>query len=497
MLTRLSSVVSSRAGINPVYSRCTPRYIGILQANNGNGKYKYTGKGLSWQQHRPYFWNSSSSAGDDGNQGSNNDDDNDDENNNDNDTKKLKEKIKEKSTSSERKLKGNNRTYVPSRLGFGDESPRYPHLIGLPVTHRPVFPGLITTVNITDLKTIEALERINEKGSGYIGVFLRNDTHNEHGMPNESHSRFSEGGLLVKPEIITEENQLHKIGTFAQVHRVHRNSVTSKEKDNFESDFSEVEHEDEDGDNVSASVLLLAHRRIDLLSVDNFGPPIDVTVKHWDRLPIPSENQDMIRALTNEILSTIREVAQMSPLFREHIHYFSTKVDANDPFRLADFAASITTGSPEELQAVLAERDPEARLHKALVLLNKEREVSKLQQEIQSQVESKMSEAQRKYFLREQLKSIKKELGEEMDDKDALFAKFKKKLHSFTEIPEEAKKAIKSELDKLGSLEKNSSEFNVTKSYLDWLTSIPWDNTTEESFDIKQAKGVLDRDHYG
>ena len=469
----------------------------IMRGQNGanNGCY---GHG----RYRPYFWNSSSS-------------DDDDDDNRDNNSKgkrkgkdekeeKTKEEIKEKSSMSEqRKLKNSQKQFVPSILGFGDESPRYPHLIGLPVTHRPVFPGLITTVNVTDLKTIEALERINDKGSGYIGVFLRNDTHDEHGkLSNENHSRFSEGNLLVKPEIISEEKQLHSIGTFAQVHRVHRNTASSKNpaSDDFGGNLSDnTDSEDGDGDttDVSASILLLAHRRIDLVSVDNFGPPIDVTVKHWDRLPIPSDKQDMIRALTNEILSTIREVAQMSPIFREHIHYFSTKVDANDPFRLADFAASITTGSPEDLQAVLAERDPEARLHKALILLNKEREVSKLQQEIQSQVESKMNEAQRKYFLREQLKSIKKELGEEMDDKDALITKYSKKLKSFVEISDEAKKAIKSELDKLGSLEKNSSEFNVTKNYLDWLTAIPWDATTEESFDINQAKEVLDRDHYG
>ena len=470
------------------------------------------------QCYRPYFWNSGSGNGD----GNNN---NDDDDNNDDDEKDTKlPNIKNKKPASDETHKTSSSSsssssssttttatdsIVPSRLGFGDESPRYPHLVGLPVTHRPVFPGLITSVNVTDESTIEALQRISEKGSGYIGVFLRNDTNasassasdtsNEQSdsvSDDSDSSRYVEGGLLVTPEIITDASQLHKVGTFAQVHRVHVHH-NGENEDGVEKDkmFGE---DGEDSDNVSASVLLLAHRRIDLVSVDNLGPPIDVTVRHWDRLQISSTSKnDMIRALSNEILSTIRELAQISPLFREHIHYFSTRVDANDPYRLADFAASITTGSPEELQAVLEERDPEVRLHKALVLLNKEREVSKLQKEIQSQVESKMSEAQRKYFLREQLKSIKKELGEEMDDKDALVTKYKKKLNSFKEISEEAKKAIGSEMDKLNSLEKNSSEFNVTKSYLDWLTSIPWGKTTKESFDIKQAREILDRDHYG
>jgi len=466
------------------------------------------------QCYRPYFWNSGSGNG----TNNNNDDDDDDNKDDEKDTHKTNQNStsdephnktsssSKSSSSSTAAAAAATDSIVPSRLGFGDESPRYPHLVGLPVTHRPVFPGLITSVNVTDESTIEALQRISEKGSGYIGVFLRNDTNasasdgnNEQSdlvSDDSDSSRYVEGGLLVTPEIITDASQLHKVGTFAQVHRVHvHHNGENEDGDEKDKIFGK---DGEDSDNVSASVLLLAHRRIDLVSVDNLGPPIDVTVRHWDRLQIPSTSKnDMIRALSNEILSTIRELAQISPLFREHIHYFSTRVDANDPYRLADFAASITTGSPEELQAVLEERDPEVRLHKALVLLNKEREVSKLQKEIQSQVESKMSEAQRKYFLREQLKSIKKELGEEMDDKDALVTKYKKKLNSFKEISEEAKKAIGSEMQKLNSLEKNSSEFNVTKSYLDWLTSIPWGKTTKEAFDIKQAREILDRDHYG
>lgn len=137
------------------------------------------------------------------------------------------------------------------------------------------------------------------------------------------------------------------------------------------------------------------------------------------------------------------------------------------------------------------------RLHKALVLLNREREVSKLQQEISAKVEEKMTEAQRKYFLTEQLKSIKKELGMEKDDKDTIIEKYRKQLSEYPEIPDEVMEVINAEIDKFSTLEKNSAEFNVTRSYLDWLTSIPWGVTTEENFDIKKARAILDRDHYG
>merc|ERR1719329_317726 len=166
----------------------------------------------------------------------------------------------------------------------------------------------------------------------------------------------------------------------------------------------------------------------------------------------------------------------MNPLFRENVQYFSQRLDANDPYRLADFAASVCSAAKaEDLQALLEEKDPEMRLHQALVLLSKEREVSRLQQEISAKVEEKMSEAQRKYFLMEQLKSIKKELGMEQDDKEALLEKYRKKMTTYQEfLSEEVSTVMESELEKLSTLEKNSSEFNVTRSYLDWLTDIPW-----------------------
>ncbi len=303
-----------------------------------------------------------------------------------------------------------------------------------------------------------------------------------------------------KPEIITSAADLYSVGTFAQIQ-----TMTPTRLNNY-SDTNESS----DGDDVlstspSTSVMLLPHRRIDLISVDDIGPPVDVTVSHWDRMRYirgqDSTRDDTIRALCQEVLSTIRELAQMNTLFKEQVAYIvpnTSMFDINDPYRLADLAALLSSGGDaKDLQSVLEEKDPEMRLHKALVLLSKEREVSKLQQEIQAKVEEKMTEAQRKYFLREQLKSIKKELGMEKDDKETLIEKYRNKIAEYTLIPEEISEIIESELEKMSSLEKNSSEFNVTRSYLDWLTCIPWGITTEENFDISDARRVLDRDHYG
>lgn len=390
---------------------------------------------------------------------------------------------------------------MPTKLPFGEGAPRYPHLQALPLIARPLFPGLVTTVTLTDEATIDAIEALhnenensNTRESPYIGCFLRRK--NPMGV--------SEGGVILPtPEVITSPDDIYHTGTFAQIQRFTRGVSGPKPSDpSFDDEFdSGRSKEEKDGDSdeegSAATLLLLAHRRIDLKSVDAIGPPIDVTVRHWPRSDYTGSN-DTIRALSNEILSTIREVAQINQLFRENLQFFPMRVDANDPFRLADFAASVSaSGTPEDLQAVLDEKDPEMRLHKALVLLNREREVSKLQQEISKKVEEKMTEQQRKYFLNEQLKSIKKELGVERDDKEALIEKFRKQLAEYPEIPEEAMEVIDSEIEKFSTLEKNSPEYNVTRSYLDWLVGVPWGVVTEENFDIRKARKILDRDHYG
>jgi ATP-dependent Lon protease len=378
---------------------------------------------------------------------------------------------------------GNSILLPPSRLGSGDTAPRYPHMIGIPIISRPVFPLMPTSITLKDKSTIEALEALED--SSYVGIFLR----------KRNSTGVTDGGVIIdKPEIIKDPSEIFNVGTFAQIHRMTRVGIRSKSEDSLNESFAD---NDTDNEVASISLWLMGHRRIDLNSVDDVGPPTRVKVSHWDKLEY-TKTDDTIRALSNEVLSVIREVAQMNALFRESLQFFPARVDANDPYKLADFVASITkSGTPEELQAVLEEKDAEMRLHKAFVLLIKEREVAKLQQEISSKVEEKMTEAQRKYFLTEQLKSIKKELGMERDDKEALIEKYRKQLAGYSKIPDDIMVTIEQELEKLSTLEKNSAEFNVTRSYLDWLCGVPWGKMTDENFDVNDARRILNRDHFG
>lgn len=132
----------------------------------------------------------------------------------------------------------------------------------------------------------------------------------------------------------------------------------------------------------------------------------------------------------------------------------------------------------------------------SLDLLKKELALLKLQQKIGSEVEKKVKQQHRKYILHEQLKVIKKELGIEKDDKDAIGEKYREKLKGKV-VPENVMLVIDEELNKLNFLESHSSEFNVTRNYLDWLTSLPWGVTSKENLLLDEASKILDNDHYG
>ncbi|KAI9216582.1 Lon protease C-terminal proteolytic domain-containing protein [Blastocladiella britannica] len=216
--------------------------------------------------------------------------------------------------------------------------------------------------------------------------------------------------------------------------------------------------------------------------------------------PYKRGNQ-LIRALTSEIVAVFKDIATLNPLFREQIAAFSVSQSSatifDDPSRLADFAAAVSGGSDaEELQGVLDSLVIEERLQKALYVLKKELVNAQLQSKISKEVESKIQKRQREYFLTEQLKGIKKELGLESDGKDKLMEKFKARLETLT-LPPAVQIVVDEELNKLSHLDPNSSEMAVTRNYLDWLTCLPWGRVSKEDLDVERARTVLDEDHYG
>jgi Lon-like ATP-dependent protease len=157
-----------------------------------------------------------------------------------------------------------------------------------------------------------------------------------------------------------------------------------------------------------------------------------------------SPDNALIKAITSEMLNVLKEISQINPLLRDQIITFSIQTGGNafaDPAKLADFAAAVSSGEPDELQSVLESLVVEERLHKSLVVLKKELANAKLQQEIAKEVDKKITRKQQEYFLMEQLKGIKKELGMDTDGKDKLVEKFKERALKL-KMPEAVKKVF-------------------------------------------------------
>jgi ATP-dependent Lon protease len=208
------------------------------------------------------------------------------------------------------------------------------------------------------------------------------------------------------------------------------------------------------------------------------------------------QDSEEIRAYGVAIINTIKDLLPLNPLYSEELKFFLNRFSPNEPSLLADFAATLTTASKQQLQDVLETLSLKKRMEKVIVLLKKELDVARLQSQIRGKMEEKMSEQQREFFLREQLKTIQKELGLSKDDKTAELETFKSRIEKLT-LPEAAQKRIEEEMSKFSVLEAGSAEYTVSRNYLDWLTVLPWGQHSEDKLDLARARRILDRDHDG
>lgn len=395
----------------------------------------------------------------------------------------------------------------------------YPQVMAIPIAKRPLFPGFYKAITVRDSNVIAAIQEMLKRGQPYVGAFLFKDEEKD-------------------KDIIESMDDIHNVGVFAQITSAfpvsgatdtltvvlypHRRIKVSKliapkspseastpsviEVSKQGDEVKELQSSNEKTGDVVASfeesrpgsstadvqpyepASFLRDYPVSLVNVDNLADE-----KHDKTSPVT-------RAVTSEIISVFREVANLNHLFRDQISTFTlTQQTGNvheDPAKLADFAAAVSAGEVRELQDVLETLNIEERLSKALMVLKKELMNAQLQNKISKDVETKIQKRQREYWLMEQMKGIRRELGIESDGKDKMVEKFREKASKLA-MPEPVKKVFDEELSKLAHLEPAASEFNVTRNYLDWLTQIPWGQQSAENFGIKNAITVLDEDHHG
>jgi ATP-dependent Lon protease len=211
-------------------------------------------------------------------------------------------------------------------------------------------------------------------------------------------------------------------------------------------------------------------------------------------LPIFEEYQKDIEidAMYINLKNLYKKAVEMAPYLSSELSQIASQME--NPGNLVDLIGSTINIGVAEKQEILEKIDLKERLKKVTILLNREVETLELSSRIQSHVKEGIDKTQREYYLREQLKAIQKELGE-TDDKMSEMDEIRKKILE-ARMPPDVQKIAEKELDRLSKMSNMSAEYTVSRTYLDWLTEVPWSLATEDNLDIKDASRILDEDHY-
>jgi ATP-dependent Lon protease len=316
----------------------------------------------------------------------------------------------------------------------------------IPLMGRPIFPGIFTPIMITQQRDIEIVEEAMA-GDSMIGL------------------------VLLKEEDIDDPTaeDLFEVGTVARIVR----------KINLP----------DGGLNIFISTL----KRFTIQKVLQAEHPIVVAADYLDD-DFESVDEDEMKALTRSLIQETKQISENNPLFSEEMRLNMVNID--NPGKIADFISSILNMGRREQQEILETLDVRERIEKVLVHIKKEQELMRIQRRIQEQINEKIEKSQREYFLKEQLKAIKEELGMPADAKASEYQRFRDAIEKLP-LPEKVREPVEQELEKFNLMEPSSSDFQVTRNYLDTVVNLPWGDPPQEQIDIEEARRVLDADHYG
>ena len=317
----------------------------------------------------------------------------------------------------------------------------------IPQEHRPFFPGQAIPLTMSADIWLPTLEAIQARDQDVVGL------------------------IATKHDVkeTPKSTDLYEVGCLCKVHRVHR-----------------------EGDQLQ--VLLEGLQRFKIGKWLNTSPPLTASVRYFPQDQGNQSNDETAYAVA--IINTIKELIPLNPLFGEELKVFLARSNPNEASVLADFAASLTTASKEDLQEVLSRTTLQPRMELVVKLLRREVEIAAAQMEIREHVEKEIQGYQRDAVLRQQLKYIQSELGISKDDKTLESEQFKTRIANLT-LPEKAAAKVTEELSKLEMLEPGSPEYGVTRTYLDWLTCLPWGIVSTDTTDLAGATKMLNSNHEG
>lgn len=313
----------------------------------------------------------------------------------------------------------------------------------MPLRNTVLFPQQVIPIYVGREKSLKLIDNLDKKNK-YIVVVAQEDGSIENPKPED----------------------LYAYGTLAMVLKVFEMPDSSK------------------------SAIVQGVDRVKILSFIETDPYYRATVQ---RVKEDKPKDDLeLDALVKNLRGTFKELIQVAPnLTEEHSGMLS---NIQKPNRLADRAISLLTLSNAEKQTILEEMDIKKRVEETNAILSKEIERIKLGEEIQSEVQDEIAKSQREYYLREQLKAIKKELGE--DEGSVELTELEERIRK-TKMHKDAEKVALKELNRLQKIPTQSPEYSVARTYIDWLTDLPWSSSTKDQIKINKAQKILDEDHYG
>ena len=314
----------------------------------------------------------------------------------------------------------------------------------LPLHGKPIFPGILTPMMIPSAADVDTVEKAIAADS-FIGL------------------------VMTKSDSIEDPKaeDLFDVGTAAKI--VRRINLP------------------DGGVNLFISTL----KRFQIRRIVQATSPMSVVVQYQEDTNFDSPEA---KALTRALISEMRQISENNPMFSEEMRLSMVNID--QPGKIADFITSILNLDRAEQQRILEMNDVQQRMEHVLIFIKKEQELLKIQKKIQEQLNEKITKSQREYFLKEELKAIKGELGMAVDAKTSEYQRFKEAVEKLR-LEGEVKEQVDQELEKFSLMEASSPEFTVTRNYLETIVALPWNDDSKESIDIEKALAILNEDHYG
>ena len=313
----------------------------------------------------------------------------------------------------------------------------------IPIQGHPFFPGIFTPLILSEKDDIQVIESATEDDE-FIGLVLQQNEV-EHATVKD----------------------LHNVGVVARIIK----------KMNLP----------DGGVNLFISVI----KRFKITKTLHKASPIVVGVEYLE-----DEEADTfeVKALTRALISEMKELAEDNSLFTEEMRLNMINID--NPAKVADFITSILSIDKEEQQKILEITNVRHRMEQILVFIKKEQELLRVQKKVQMELNERIDKSQREYFLREELKAIQEELGENDSAMASDYKKFKTKIDEFN-FEGEVKETVYNELEKFRILDSSSPEYTTSRNYLELITQLPWNHVATEEYNLEKATQILNNDHFG